>query len=202
MSARNDPYLRMWFLLEIGGISIAGFSECHMPAATSSVVKYREGTDPSTPRKLPGLNEYGPLVLEVGVTDASQELFEWRQLVERGKMASARRKIAVVLLDAERQPAARWEFDEAWPAQYEAPRLEADSSDVAIERLVVVHEGFERVVDDTESDGGRTSDEVPTKPSKPPSGELPRDIEKPQGLDESRRKAILRRTDDENSEDA
>ena len=199
MSARNDPYLRMRFLLEIDGVSLAGFSECHMPAATSPVVEYREGTDPSTPRKLPGLNEYGPLVLEVGVTDASAELFEWRKLVEDGKMAEARRKIAVVLLDSERNPAVRWEFEDAWPAEYEAPRLEADASEVAIERLAVVHEGFERVGDGAESDGGET---VGREPSKPTSGELPRDVEKPQGLDGSRRKAILRRTDEGDTEDA
>lgn len=185
----------MRFLLEIDGVSLAGFSDCHMPAATSSVVEYREGTDPATPRKLPGLNEYGPLVLEVGVTDASAELSEWRKLVEAGKIEDARREIAVVLLDSERNPAVRWEFREAWPSAYEAPRLEADASEVAVERLVVVHEGFERVREGAESDGGEVAEE-PTKPSKPTSEDLPRGIEKPRGLDESRRKAILRRTDE------
>lgn len=178
MSPRADPYPQTRFLLEIDNLVIAGFSRCDLPTATSSVVEYRVGNEPPTPRKLPGLNTYGPLVLATGVTDRSFELFEWRALVERGSIEDARRSIAVVLLDAAGTAAARWTFREAWPSEYEAPRLSATTADVAIERLVVVHEGFERValeerVDGEEDTGDDTDDDgTPTLPTGNPRGDI------------------------------
>ncbi|ELZ85434.1 phage tail tube protein gp19 [Haloferax gibbonsii ATCC 33959] len=194
MATRTDPYRQLRFILEIGGLVTSGFSRCDLPSATSAVVEYREGVDPPTPRKLPGLNEYGPLVLEVGVTDRSLELSEWRTLVEQGKMAEARRDAAVVLLDATGNPAARWVFREAWPSRYDAPRLDAMTSEVAVERLVVVHEGFARIAvetgddedEESESDGGTESDGSST-PSLPDL-DFPVGEGLPQGIDEPRLK--------------
>jgi phage tail-like protein len=160
---------------------VAGFSGCRLPTARSPVVEYREGTDPPTARKLPGLNEYGPLILENGVTDKAAELSAWRRLVEQGRMAEARRPVAVTLLDSAGYGAARWEFAAAWPSAYEAPRLDATASAVAIERLVVVNEGFERFALERDED-----DEDEPVVTNPPKGEIPRGG-KPQGIDESRR---------------
>lgn len=145
MPDRHGPYRAVRFLLEIDGIAKAGFSRCRLPAASTTVVEYREGTDPPTPRKLAGLHEYGPLVLRAGVTDDSLALSEWRRLVEDGRVDDARRDVAVVLLDEEGNPAARWEFTAAWPARYEAPTLDATRSAVAVETLELVCEGYDRV---------------------------------------------------------
>jgi phage tail-like protein len=160
-----EPYLGARFLLEIQDVERAGFSECRLPASRTQVVEYREGNEFPTPRKLWGLTEYEPLVLSVGLSRDTQELFEWRQQVQAGRLAEARRDVAVVLLDAEGEPAARWEFRRAWPAEYDAPDLDASESAVAIERLVVVHEGMERV-EVGETDGGE-ADEEPEPPEKP-----------------------------------
>lgn len=144
MPDRHGPYRRIRYLLEIDGIAKAGFSRCSLPTARTDVVEYREGNEPPTPRKLGGLGRHGPLVLESGATDDSIALYEWRKLVEQGKLDEARRPIAVVLLDEEGGAGARWEFRNAWPRSYAAPDLAADRSDVAIERLGIVHEGMER----------------------------------------------------------
>lgn len=142
---RHGPLRQYRYLLEIEGVAIAGFSQCLLPTSRTATIEYREGNDPPKPRKLSGLNDYGPLVLEKGVTAESTELAEWRTLVVQGKTDEARRPVAVVLLDTEGNPSARWEFENAWPSAYEGPRLSATRDGVAIERLVVVNEGFERV---------------------------------------------------------
>ncbi|WP_148415545.1 phage tail protein [Haloferax sp. KTX1] len=206
MATRTDPYRQLRFILEIEGLVTAGFSRCDLPSATSAVVEYREGADPPTPRKLPGLNEYGPLVLEVGVTDRSLELSEWRTLVEQGKMDEARRDAAVVLLDATGNPAARWVFREAWPSKYDAPRLDAMASEVAVERVVVVHEGFARIAvetgsdegDESESDGDDSESDGGSSPSLPDL-DFPVGEGLPQGIDESRLKVT--RAEDEASDE-
>jgi phage tail-like protein len=171
----SGPYLGARFLLEIQGIERAGFSECRLPASRTEVVEYREGSDLPTPRKLWGLTEYEPLVLSVGLSRDTQELFEWRRQVQNGRLTEARRDIAVVLLDAEGEPAARWEFRRAWPAEYDAPDLDASESVVAIERLVVVHEGMERV-EVGETDGGE-ADEEPAEPKQPTGPSRPDPID-------------------------
>ena len=141
--ARNDPYRNFRFLLEIDGIVQAGFSECTIPDTTNEPIEYREGNEDTTVRKLPGLTKYGNITLKWGITD-SLELFDWRKQVIQGKMGDARRNIAIILHDEEGNPAARWEFREAWPSKYDAPDLNAKGNDVAIETLDIVHEGMER----------------------------------------------------------
>ena len=144
MPDRYGPYRNTRFLLEIDGIVQAGFSQATIPENSTEAIEYREGTDPPTQRKLWSLNAFGNLTLQWGTTPDSTELFEWRQLVEQGKMEEARRSIAVVLSDEEGNPGARWEFRNAWPRQYDAPDLDAAGSEVAIESMEICHEGMER----------------------------------------------------------
>jgi phage tail-like protein len=167
MPDRHGPLRVARFLVEIDGIAKAGFSHCRLAASSTGVVEYREGNDPPTPRKLAGLNEYGPLTLEYGVTADGIELAEWHRLVQQGKVDEARRPVAVVLLDEEGAPSARWEFRNAWPTRYAAPTLDADRSAVAIETLEIVHEGVERVDAGGETDGGKRRAE---RNRKPPNG--------------------------------
>jgi phage tail-like protein len=134
----------MRFLVEIDGIVQAGFSEATIPDTSQEPIEYREGTEIPTVRKIPGLIKYGNLTLKWGITD-NLELYEWRKLVEQGKMGDARRNIAIILLDEEANPKSRWEFVEAWPSKYDAPDLNAKGNDIAIETLEIAHEGMIRV---------------------------------------------------------
>lgn len=144
MADRNDPYKNFRFLVEIDGIVQAGFSEAAIPDSSQDPIEYREGNEVPTARKLPGLVKYGNLSLKWGITD-SLELYEWRKLVEQGKMSDARRNIAVILMDEEGNPKSRWEFVEAWPSKYDAPDLNATGNEIAVENLEIVHEGMTRV---------------------------------------------------------
>ena len=144
MADRVDPYRAARFLLEIDGITRAGFTECSIPDSTQDPIEYREGNEGFTVRKIPGMIKYGNLTLKWGTTD-TMELYEWRKQVEECKMKDARRNIAVVLLDDEGSAKARWEFFMAWPTKYDAPDLNATSSDIAIETLEIANEGMTRV---------------------------------------------------------
>lgn len=144
MADRIDPYRGMRFLLEIDKISQAGFREATIPDTTQDPIEYREGNELPTVRKIPGLIKYGNLSLKWGITD-SMDLYNWRKLVEDGKMKDARRNVAVVILDEEGKNKARWEFTQAWPTKYDAPDLNATGNDIAIETLEIAHEGMKRV---------------------------------------------------------
>lgn len=141
---RKDPYKSFRFLVEIDGIVQGGFNEVTIPESAQDPIEYREGSDMPTVRKIPGLIKYGNVVLKWGTTD-SLELYAWRKEVENGQMASARKNMAVIVLDEEGNPASRWEFREAWPTKYDAPDLKATGNEIAIETLEIAHEGMRRV---------------------------------------------------------
>jgi phage tail-like protein len=63
--ARFDPYKNFKFKIKWDGKYVAGLSKMTALKRTTQVVKYREGGDPSSSRKSPGITEY---TLERGVT--------------------------------------------------------------------------------------------------------------------------------------
>ena len=139
--ARFDPYKNFKFLVEIEGITQAGFAECSGFGSEVEVIEYREGGDKGTAaRKLPGRAKYPNITLKWGVTD-SRELYDWHRAVLEGQIR--RKSGAIILLDDEGNPRVTWKFFEAWPSKWEGPDLCAKGNDVAIETLVITCERIE-----------------------------------------------------------
>jgi len=138
--APSDPYGQFNFLVEIDGRVAAAFSECSGLSTETDVIEYREGGEPSTVRKIPGLNRYTNILLKRGITK-DKSLWQWRKTVLDGKVQ--RKSGSIILLDAARNEVARWNFFKGWPSRWEGPHLRANSSDVAIESLEIAHEGIE-----------------------------------------------------------
>lgn len=139
-SRRVDPYGAFRFLVEIDGIVAAGFSECSGLTAEIDIIEYREGGDPTTARKIPGLRKYTSIVLKRGLTN-DKSLWNWFKNVLDGNVQRANGSI--VLLDASGNEVARWNFHNGWPSKWEGPTLNAKANEVAIETLEISHEGFE-----------------------------------------------------------
>lgn len=135
-----DPYRGYNFLVEIDGITEAGFQECSGLDSSTDAVDYRVGSDPNHVRKLTGLNKFAPITLKRGITD-SDALWNWRQKVVDGRPDTETRKnISIVLLNEARQEKWRWNLRRAWPSKYTAPTFNATSNDVAVETLEITHE--------------------------------------------------------------
>lgn len=137
---RTDPYGAFNFLVEIDGLTVAGFSECSGLSSETAVIEYREGSDPSHVRKLIGLRKFTNIVLKRGLT-ANRDLWQWHQSTARG--TPDRRSGAIVLLDDERNAVARFRFVEGWIAKWVGPSLKASGNEIAIETIEIVHEGLE-----------------------------------------------------------
>jgi phage tail-like protein len=140
--ARVDPYRNFNFLVEIDGITQANFIECSGLEATTEVIETREGGSNTTVYKLPGKTSYSDITFKWGAT-ASRELWLWRQDVIEGNVA--RRNGSIVLYDlGNNNEVARWNFVNAWPSKWDGPALNAKGNDIAIETLVLAHEGIVR----------------------------------------------------------
>ena len=138
---RNDPYAAFNFLVEIDGITRAGFQTCSGLASSQEVVEYREGTDPLNTRKLPGLSDTDNVTLSRGVTDDA-ELWTWRKSVVDGQIE--RKNLSIVILDATGQEQVRWNLRDSWPTRWQGPSFDATGREVAIESLEIAHEGLEK----------------------------------------------------------
>src|SRR6476660_8464624 len=105
VGARVDPYRNYNFLVEIEGITQAGFSDCSGFGATTDPIEYREGGDNTTNRKLPGQTKYPNITLKWGLTD-SRELYDWYLGVTKGKID--RRSGSIILNDTTGKEVMRW----------------------------------------------------------------------------------------------
>ena len=138
---RVDPYRNFSFLVEIDGITQAGFSDCSGFGASTDPVEYREGGETKTVRKLPGLTKYTNITLKWGLTD-SKELYNWYRDVVNGKID--RKSGSIILLDLEGNEIVRCKLFDAWPTKWDGPVFTAIGYDVAIETLELAHERVER----------------------------------------------------------
>jgi phage tail-like protein len=141
MATRKDPYISFNFLVEIDGITQAGFQECSGLDSQTAPIDYREGADALHVRKIPGLNTFSPISLKRGVTD-SAELWQWRQTVVAGN--ADRRNGSVVLLDDTGAEKIRWNFSNAWPSKWTGPAFSATGNAIAVETLEITHEELTR----------------------------------------------------------
>lgn len=140
MSSRNDPYGNFNFRVEIDNVAVAGFAKVSGLDTETDVIEYRNGNDKDiTPRKLPGLARFTDITLKRGFTQ-SRELWDWRKSVMQGHIE--RRNGAIVVMDDAGEEALRFSFREGWPRLWKGPALNARGKGVAIETLVIAHEGL------------------------------------------------------------
>jgi len=141
-AALVDPFRNFNFLVELEGIAQASFTECSGLGATTEVIETREGGDNTTVRKLPGKTTYPDITLKWGMT-ASAELWAWRLQIIEGTVV--RKNGSIVVFDLTNHvEVARWNFVSAWPTKWEGPAFNAKGNDIAIETLVLAHEGITR----------------------------------------------------------
>ena len=138
---RVDPYRNFNFLVEIEGITQAGFSDCSGFGSSTDPIEYREGGMNTTVHKLPGLTKHTNVTLKWGLTD-STELCNWYKDIVNGKIA--RKNGSIVVRDLEGKEKLRWNFVQGWPTKWDGPDFSAKGNDVAIETLEIAHEGIER----------------------------------------------------------
>jgi phage tail-like protein len=158
---RFDPYKSFRFRIKWDGRYVAGVSKISALKRTTEVVEHREGGDPTSMRKSPGQTKYEPLTLERGVTH-DLEFDAWAGLVWKvnsGRtpsiaLAGFRKDVILELYNEAGQVAIGYKIFRAWVSEYSAlPELDASANAVAIQSIILQHEGFERdsdVVEPTE----------------------------------------------------
>ena len=151
---RHDPYKNFNFRVKWDGAYIAGISRVTGLIRTTGVVEHREGGDPSTSRKSTGLTQFDAITMERGLTEDTA-FEDWANLVWKlgaglgSEMAlnEFRKDILIELYNEAGQLVRAYHVYRCWPSEYQAlPDLDAGANAVAIERIKLENEGWERDV--------------------------------------------------------
>jgi phage tail-like protein len=156
--SRFDPYKDFKFRVKWDGRYVAGVSKVSALKRTTEVIEHREGGDPSTSRKSPGRTQYEAITLERGVTH-DHDFEQWADKVWQlgaglgGEVSlkDFRKDIVIELYNEAGQLVIAYKVFRCWVSEFEAlSDLDADTGAIAIERIKIENEGWERDVNVTE----------------------------------------------------
>ena len=158
---RFDPYKQFKFRVKWDGRYVSGICKVSGLHRETEVISNREGTAPNMMRKSPGQTLYKPIVIERGRThDTSFE--QWANKVynfgsglgSESSLQDFRKDIIIELYNEAGQLVMAWKVYRCWPSKYSPlNEFNANSTEIAIESMVLEHEGWERdyeVVEPTE----------------------------------------------------
>lgn len=153
---RYDPYKNFKFRIKLDGKYVAGITKVSALARTTEVLEFREGGNPSVIHKLPGRTTFTPIILEEGVTH--DPTFEsWANAVHnvQGDAASSlrnyRKDVLLEMLNEQGTVVMAYKVYRCWVSEYQAlPELDANSPQVAIRKIKLENEGWERDASVTE----------------------------------------------------
>ncbi len=153
---RLDPYKNCKFQVILDNKIVPGVSRVGSLWRRTETVLWRDGSFPNHFVTAPGLTNFDPIILERGITHDTT-LEDWAALAYKPASDSAmslrnfRKDMRINLLNQQGTVVLSYMVYRCWIAEYQAlPELDANGNEVAIERAVLQHEGFERDHDVTE----------------------------------------------------
>lgn len=104
-------------------------------------IEYRHGDSPAfAVIKMPGLKKYSDVTLKKGVFKSDSKFWDGFNEIQ---MNTIRRKaVTVSLLDEAGAPTMVWTLANAWPTKITGTDLKAEGNEVAVETIVISHEGL------------------------------------------------------------
>jgi phage tail-like protein len=132
------------FGLEFDGVLIKSITEVSGLKMEQDVVELKEnGADGKyVIKKLPGRWKAAEITLTRGLT-ADNSFEKWVKDSQFGKMGDARKGGAIIVYDFEGAAIKRYKLTNAWPKSLEIGQLQAGSTNVLTEKLVLTCERLE-----------------------------------------------------------
>ena len=139
---RLNPYLPYNFLLELDdNLVYGGFMEVSGLESEIQLESYEEGGQNDYVHQFPIRTTYPNLILSKGLTDISSTLWKWYNDVRPGEKVK-RRHGTITLQDHQHQPVMSWHFKNAYPVKWTGPQFNSSATEVAVERVELVHCGI------------------------------------------------------------
>ncbi|MDJ0466197.1 phage tail protein [Streptomyces sp. H27-C3] len=127
------------FSLTIDGKRFEFFTRCTGLALSVDLDEFVEGGISDSLVHLPKHIRYAPLVLTRPVTGLTMETCRW---VQESVRRPTRRTGRIACLDASGAQVAKWDLLNVMPVAWRGPTLDAEGTQLAMEEIELVHEGF------------------------------------------------------------
>lgn len=131
---RTDPHAAFRFVVQIGGIDEAYFSECDLPSLEVDVHEQKEGGYNTGVHLLPGPVKAGRITLRRGLVTSSA-LLKWYHDVASGKLSDVEKAVTVVMYDSMQRKVMSLNFTRAYPTRWSGPSFRTGENAVAIETM-------------------------------------------------------------------
>lgn len=123
------------------GTTVMSFQEVSGLDVEAQPIEYRHGDSPSfSVVKMPGIKKYSDVTLKKGVFKADNRFWEWFNEIKTNQ--AKRVPITIALLDEAGAPTMVWTLTNAWPTKVTATDVKSTGNEVAVESLVIAHEGL------------------------------------------------------------
>lgn len=123
------------------GAEVMSFQEVSGLDVEAQPIEYRHGDCPLfSPIKMPGLKKCRDVTLKKGVFKSSSKFWDWFNDIKLNTIK--RTPVTIVLLDESGMATVTWALANAWPTKITGTDLKADGNDVAVETIVIAHEGL------------------------------------------------------------
>src|SRR3989337_861794 len=119
------------YLVDVGGESVAAFTECTLPTIEWEVEEVKEGGYNTSVHQLPSRRKAGKISLKNGVGKSS--LIQW--YFDVMKETYKRKPVTITLLDQTSKRLMSWNIQDALPIKWTGPQLKTDTSAIAIQTL-------------------------------------------------------------------
>jgi phage tail-like protein len=142
LAVLKDRAVGFTFVVEIGGIAEARFTDCTGLEAHVEVFEYKEGGQNNYTHKLPGRRTYSNITLKQGL-GTSRALWDWVDgIVTKKDKAAERKNISLILYNAAGAEIYRWNLISAYPVKWTGPTFGTQESSTIFESLELTFQEF------------------------------------------------------------
>ena len=109
--AERDPLVGFQYRIEVSGIINGYFLECSGLGSEHELIEHKVIDEQGNEwiQMLPGRLKWDQIKLKRGITD-NMDIWDWRKMVEEGRMADSRMNGSITMLNQELNPVAQWDF--------------------------------------------------------------------------------------------
>jgi len=135
------PVPKFYFNVTLGDKGEIAFQEVSGLDTEHELIEYRSGNSKEfSTVKMPGMRKASDVTLKKGMFADDTALFSYFAEVTMNTVA--RQTVTIQLLDETGNTLFTWTLKNAWPLKFTGTDLNAQNSEVAIEELVLAHEGL------------------------------------------------------------
>jgi len=135
------PVPKFYFNVTLGDKGEIAFQEVSGLDTEHELIEYRSGNSKEfSTVKMPGMRKASDVTLKKGMFADDTALFSYFAEVTMNTVA--RQTVNIQLLDETGNTLFTWTLKNAWPLKFTGTDLNAQNSEVAIEELVLAHEGL------------------------------------------------------------